>query len=61
MPNDFSIEIHAYLTRKIAEAERALASKDKRSSYYRGQLEELFWLRRYLKENIDLKDFIYYQ
>lgn len=61
MPNDFSIEIHAYLTRKINEAERAIACKDERSSYYRGQLEELFWLRRYLKENVDLKDFIYYQ
>lgn len=61
MPNDFSIEIHNYLTLKITEAEAALARKDKHFSYYRGQLEELYWVRQYLKENVDLKDFTYYQ
>ena len=61
MPNEFSVEIHNYLTQKIAEAEGALARKDEPSSFYQGQLEELHWLRSYLKENIDLKNFTYYQ
>ena len=60
MPNEFSVEIHNYLTLKITEAEEAVARKDERSSFYRGQLEELYWIRRYLKENVDLKDFTYY-
>ena len=60
MSNEFSVEIHNYLTLKITEAEEAVARKDERSSFYRGQLEELYWIRRYLKENVDLKDFTYY-
>lgn len=60
MPNEFSVEIHNYLSQKILEAEEALARRDGHSSYYQGQLEELHWLRRYLKENIDLKNSIYY-
>ena len=60
MPNEFSVEIHNYLTLKIIEAEKALASKDEHSSHYRGQLEELYWIRKYLEENIDLKNFKYY-
>lgn len=61
MPNDFSVMIHNYLTEKITEAERAVGSSDKQSSFYHGQLEELRWLRSYLKEHIDLKDFTYYE
>ena len=60
MANDFSIEIHNYLSKKISEAEQAIASDDLHSAYYRGQLEELQWMRNYLKEHVDLKDFIYY-
>ena len=30
-------------------------------SYWNGQLEELAWLRTYLKAHVDLKDFVYYQ
>jgi len=60
MPNEFSVEIHNYLTLKIVEAEKAIARKDERSSFYRGQLEELYWIRTYLQGNIDLKNFTYY-
>jgi len=60
MPNEFSVEIHNYLTLKIAEAEEGIARKDERSCFFRGQLEELYWIRTYLKKNVDLKNFIYY-
>lgn len=60
MPNEFSVRIHTYLTEKIAAAERAVAREDEHSLFYRGQLEELHWIRNYLKENVDLKDFNYY-
>jgi hypothetical protein len=60
MPNEYSVEIHNYLTQKIIEAEKAVASKGERSACYQGQLDELYWIRAYLRENIDLKSFIYY-
>ena len=60
MPNEYSVKIHDYLTEKITEAEKAVAREDEHCSFYRGQLEELHWIREYLKENIDLKDFTYY-
>ncbi|MDR3628769.1 MAG: hypothetical protein P4L42_00385 [Desulfocapsaceae bacterium] len=60
MPNAYSVEIHSYLTKKIQEAEEAIAQKDPRSAYYQGQLEEFNWIRSYLRKNIDLKNFIYY-
>jgi hypothetical protein len=60
MPNEFSVEIHNYLTQKIREAEKTVASKGERSAYNQGQLDELYWIRAYLRENIDLKNFIYY-
>ena len=61
MPNDFSVEIHKYLSDKIlvAEQEAKLGDQDT-SAYARGKLEELQWIRHYLQENIDLKNFIYY-
>ena len=62
MPNEFSVEIHDYLTQKITEAENALARKEcNLLRYFQGQLEELHRIRAYLKENIDLKNFTYYQ
>lgn len=60
MPNEYSVIIHDYLSEKIAEAERGVARGDEHTLFYRGQLEELHWLRAYLRENIDLKDFNYY-
>ncbi|OGR19150.1 MAG: hypothetical protein A2X81_18665 [Desulfobacterales bacterium GWB2_56_26] len=60
MPNEYSVKIHNYLTEKITEAQKAVAREDKQAPFYRGQLEELQWLREYLRENVDLKDFSYY-
>lgn len=61
MPNDYSVAIHNYLTCKIAEAEQAVKLGDQSTAAHaRGQLEELQWIRRYLQENIDLKNFTYY-
>jgi hypothetical protein len=61
MPNEFSVEIHDYLTQKITEAEKAIAKKSVNTAYFQGQLEELYRIRTYLKKSIDLKNFIYYQ
>jgi len=60
LPNAFSVEIHDYLTQKITEAEKKITSGGQQSPYFEGQLEELRWIRLYLKENVDLKNFLYY-
>lgn len=61
MPNEFSVEIHNHLSQKILEAEKAAKIGDeKATAFARGQLEELQWIRQYLQENIDLKNFVYY-
>ncbi|MFC1832785.1 hypothetical protein ACFL0S_12320 [Thermodesulfobacteriota bacterium] len=66
MPNDYSVQLHDLISEKIKSADRHLAvAKDnqdtKMQSYWNGQLEELAWLRTYLKAHVDLKDFVYYQ
>ena len=60
MGNEYSIEIHRYLSAKIAEAEALIQRRPENSPEPRGQLEELQAIRKYLSENIDLKDFTYY-
>ena len=60
MPNEYSIAIHNYITKKLDAVQQTIDSDDKCTPYHRGQIEELLWLRTYLKENTDLKDFIYY-
>lgn len=60
MPNEYSIEIHNYLSKKIAENERLLKARGGNSPHHKGQLDELYWIREYLAEHIDLKDFAYY-
>ena len=61
MPNEFSVEIHKYLSQKILEAKQAEKLDDQdAAAHARGQLEELQWIRKYLQENIDLKNFVYY-
>jgi len=55
MPNDFSIEIHDFLSARIAEAEARLAKKEE--PFLRGRLRELLWIRSYLQENFDLKNY----
>ena len=66
MPNEYSIQFHDFITGEIekarskrAEAERA--GDDHNLSYWNGQIDELIWLRAYLKAHVDLKDFTYYQ
>ncbi len=60
MANEYSIEIHRYLSAKIAEAEALIRNSTEDSAEPRGQLEELLAIRKYLSDNIDLKDFTYY-
>ncbi|MBT8328945.1 MAG: hypothetical protein HKP52_06290 [Desulfofustis sp.] len=66
MPNEYSVQFHDFITIEIenAQAQRAEAEQagdDHNQSYWSGQLEELTWLRAYLKDHVDLKDFTYYQ
>jgi len=61
MPNDYSVEIHRFLTDKIREAETQINASDTQiANIARGRMEELLWIRQYLKEHVDLKNFIYY-
>ena len=61
MANEYSIEIHRYLSAKIAKAKALIQdSAEEDSPEPRGQLEELLAIRKYLSDNIDLKDFTYY-
>jgi hypothetical protein len=66
MPNEYSVQFHDFITGEMEKArlQRAEAEQtgdDQKLSYWSGQLEEFTWLRAYLKEHVDLKDFIYYQ
>ena len=65
MAHEYSIKIHDYLTGKIADAQK---NKKKAKSledfgnvqFYNGQLEELFSVRKYLTDQIDLDTHKYY-
>lgn len=65
MPNEYSIAIHNYITeqihlneKRVKEFENGRNSAQKH--YSLGRLNELQWIRDYLAENIDLKEFTYY-
>lgn len=60
MPNEYSVEIHQYLREKILAAEKAIEEGEVDNPKVQGQIEELHWIREYLGNNIDLKDFTYY-
>ncbi len=60
MANEYSVEIHKYLTEKIAEAEKFIEENVVNNENTQGQIKELLWIRDYLRNNIDLKDFTYY-
>ena len=65
MPHIFSVEIHAYLSVKIEEAEgekkEAIADRDEsQQRHFEGELLELVEMRKYLTDNIDLKTQKYY-
>lgn len=65
MANQFSVEIHQYISEKIAAATRqqkkAEAANDSAARrFHSGQLYELEKIREYMAQNIDLKTQKYY-
>ena len=65
MTHEYSIQIHDYLAEKIALAEQkkkeaAKAGQTENRRFHEGQLSELFKIRAYLSEKIDLKTQKYY-
>jgi len=60
MPNEYSVEIHKFLSEKINETASKKEETRDCSSYIKGRLMELQWLREYLGKHIDLKDYTYY-
>lgn len=62
MANEFSIQIHDFLSSKMEElSTKKFSTIDiKENTFVEGQVSEIMWLREYLKENFDLKNFKYY-
>ena len=65
MTHQYSVEIHRYISDKIAAAadqkKRAEKANDLDSGrFYEGQLYELIKIREYMAEKIDLKTQKYY-
>ena len=65
MANQYSVEIHDYISEKIARAsgqlKKAKAANDLTGGrFYEGQLYELDKIREYMAQNIDLKTQKYY-
>ena len=65
MANQYSVEIHQYISEKTAAASRqqkkAEAANDSTARrFYAGQLYELEKIREYMAKNIDLKTQKYY-
>jgi hypothetical protein len=65
MANQYSVEIHQYISDKIAEAKKnkdiAERQKDRPlEHFYAGQLRELNKIREYMAAKIDLKTQKYY-
>jgi len=65
MTNQHSVEIHKYISDKIATAthrqKKAEAANDSEASrFHAGQLYELEKIREYMAQNIDLKTQKYY-
>ena len=65
MANQYSVEIHKYISEKIAAAanqqKKAEAANDTAARrFYAGQLYELDKIREYMAQHIDLKTQKYY-
>lgn len=65
MANEYSVEIHRYISEKVAHAtaelKKAEAGDDQTGRrFYEGQLYELDKIREYMAQNIDLKTQKYY-
>ncbi|MBU0462400.1 MAG: hypothetical protein KKE12_02090 [Proteobacteria bacterium] len=66
MAHEYSVKIHDYLTSKIETAQKnkkeAKSLDDSENvQFYDGQLEELFSIRKYLTDQIDLDTHKYYK
>ena len=65
MANQYSVEIHQYLSEKIIEAQKKKKTAEKQQDqpsehFYAGQLRELNKIREYMAARIDLKTQKYY-
>ena len=65
MTNQYSVEIHKYISNKIAAAtdqkkKAEIANDTAASQFYAGQLYELEKIREYMAQNTDLKTQKYY-
>ena len=65
MANQYSVEIHQYISAKIADATEHLKKAEVADTpatcrFYEGQLYELDKLRQYMAQHIDLKTQKYY-
>jgi hypothetical protein len=65
MANQYSVEIHKYISEKISAAtnqqKKAEAANDSAARrFYAGQLYEMEKIRDYMAQNIDLKTQKYY-
>jgi hypothetical protein len=66
LAHEYSVKIHDYLTLRIETAQKkkkkAKSLKDSgNEQFYNGQLEELFSIRKYLTDQIDLDTHKYYK
>ena len=65
MANQYSVEVHQYISEKIAEAQKKKEIAEKQQDrpsehFYAGQLRELNKIREYMAARIDLKTQKYY-
>ena len=62
MAHEFSLIIHNYISLKIKElqAKKNRAENNDAEQFCNGQLEELFYFRKYLTDKIDLNTHKYY-
>jgi len=63
--HEYSVMIHKYLTSKIESAQQnkkkaKSLDNEENVQFYDGQLEELFSIRKYLTDQIDLNTHKYY-
>ena len=65
MANQYLVDIHEYISAKMADIKKAHTAVDEdsepaRASYLDGQLQELKALRQFLKKHYDLPTQTYY-
>lgn len=62
MPNEFSVQIHNFLSTKLEtlHTKREKHPTEEEIAKIDGKCDEIKWLRQLLKENFDLKNHQYY-